>query len=206
MSKRDEKSEAGDSNVVSTAEAAKILNVSTRYVEQLIDDDRLPLHYAAGRERFLRNDDVLAYKATAKAVAQEALVQLMEASERAGLYVKEAREALKPFVPADFPREPLNALLSGSHPKLALRMIDGRAYAGLTPDELYERYDTCEDLARQLANYCTRKADENPEWTHEFNIERTERGVTKKRAEGKWDISEAEQAWVIKKMREFLNW
>ncbi|KVD78106.1 hypothetical protein WS62_29475 [Burkholderia sp. ABCPW 14] len=121
-----------------------------------------------------------------------------------GLHDDEVRGASKANVPGDFPREPLKTLLSGTHPKLGLRKIDGKIYAGLTEDELAERYEGCEDLAQQLAAYCLRKARENPDWTREFNLERTEKGVAKK-CRDEWDLSAAEQAWVVKRMRAILG-
>ncbi|MGF6636513.1 hypothetical protein [Paraburkholderia sp. MM6662-R1] len=108
-------------------------------------------------------------------------------------------------VPADFPREALNTLLSGAQPKIGLRRINGKIYAGLTEEELFERYDACDDLAQQLAAYCTRKAEENPEWTRAFNLERTERGVARRNQE-EWDLSAAELAWVFRRMRAILDW
>ena len=86
-------------------------------------------------------------------------------------------------IPADFPRDILPAALAGIQPNAA-RLVDGRFVAGLTEDERGERYDACEDLAQQLAAYCTRKASENPDWTRETAIERVRRGMVAKIRKG----------------------
>ena len=108
-------------------------------------------------------------------------------------------------IPDDFPREFIRASLAGSQPKIAARLIDGRYVAGLTDEELAERYDSCEDLAQQLAAYCTRKASENSEWTQEFNFGRMRKGVEKKVHAGVWDISPTEHAWVMGRVRAILR-
>ncbi|MGF6465125.1 hypothetical protein [Paraburkholderia youngii] len=109
-------------------------------------------------------------------------------------------------VPADFPRELTHALLPGSNPKLAIRLIDGKYYAGLTEEELLERYKACNDLAQQLASYCTRKESENPSWTRDFNLARTRAGVARKVTTGLWDLSAAEQHWVMVRVQQLLGW
>lgn len=109
-------------------------------------------------------------------------------------------------VPADFPRELSSALLAGSKPKLAIRLIDGKYYAGLTEEELLERYKACDDLAHQLASYCTRKESENPSWTRDFNLARTREGVARKVTTGLWDLSAAEQHWVMARVQQLLGW
>ncbi|MFL9910342.1 hypothetical protein [Paraburkholderia sp. RL17-337-BIB-A] len=68
-------------------------------------------------------------------------------------------------VPDDFPREPYGTSLAGSQPKLAVRSADGQYRVGLTDEELLERYGACEDLAEQLASYCTRKASSRSKHT-----------------------------------------
>ena len=109
-------------------------------------------------------------------------------------------------VPDDFPRESHAASLAGSQPKLAARLVHCTYVAGLSPEELLERYEACEDLAQQLAVYCTRKAAENPSWSRDFNLSRAHRGVARKVKKGLWDISEAERRWVMTRVREILDW
>jgi hypothetical protein len=109
-------------------------------------------------------------------------------------------------VPDDFPREPGLASLAGSHVKLAVRFTDSKYCTGFSDEELYERYGACEDLAQQLASYATRKASENPAWSHEFNLARTRKAVAKKVQQGVWDISEAELSWVMTRVQKILGW
>lgn len=109
-------------------------------------------------------------------------------------------------VPDDFPREPFIASVAGSQPKLAVRSVDGGYRVGLTDEELLERYDACEDLAQQLASYCARKATENPSWTRGFNLARAREGVARKAKAGLWNVSTAEQCWVMKRVQEILGW
>ena len=71
-------------------------------------------------------------------------------------------------IPDDFPREMYLASVAGAQPKFAVRRDGDRYTAFLLDDERQERYEACKDLAQQLAEYCERKARENPEWTAEF--------------------------------------
>lgn len=109
-------------------------------------------------------------------------------------------------VPDDFPREPPRASLAGSQPKLAVRSVDGKYRVGLTDEKLLERYDACEDLARQLASYCARKASEQPSWTRDLNLARARDGLARKVASGQWDVSTAEQHWVMARVQQLLGW
>lgn len=97
----------------------------------------------------------------------------------------------------DFPRKPFGASLAGSQPKLAVRSVDGRYRVCRTDQELLERYDTCEDLAQQLASNCARKASEHPSWTLDFNLSRAREGVARKVACGQWNVSAEEPRWVM---------
>jgi len=82
-------------------------------------------------------------------------------------------------VPEDFPREMLVGSLAGSSPKLLMRKVGDRYFAGLTPDELYKRYDACEDVAQQLAVYTQRKIDTEG-WGFDETLHRAEMGVENK--------------------------
>jgi hypothetical protein len=56
-------------------------------------------------------------------------------------------------VPADFPRPPHHGAVPGSQPKVLLTQYEGRFYSpGCTPPEVFQRWDVCEDLAKQLAS------------------------------------------------------
>lgn len=109
-------------------------------------------------------------------------------------------------VPDDFPRGGSIASIAGAQPKLAARLIDGKYVVGWTPAELLERYESCEDLATQLAAYCTRKALANPGWSQGFNLQRAARGMSEKVMNGLWDVTEAEQAWVMERVKLILGW
>lgn len=108
-------------------------------------------------------------------------------------------------VPADFPRG-IPAAVPGVHPKLCVRLIDGKYVSGWTNEELYCRYDNCEDLARQLVSYVTRKAIENPDWTREFNLNRLEKALASKGQSGVWDITTDEQVWIMARTKAILGW
>lgn len=111
-----------------------------------------------------------------------------------------------PTIPDDFPHGGLTTAIAGVQPKLAARLIDGRYVVGETEEERLERYLICEDLAMQLADYCRRKAGENPDWTTEFNLQRTEQGVASHIRSGRWDISMAEKGWVMQRCAALLGW
>lgn len=70
--------------------------------------------------------------------------------------------------------------------------------------EVMERFEVCDDLAEQLGIYALRKKRANPEWTTEFNVERTRKAIADKVASGKWTLSAAEQTWIIDRVREGL--
>ncbi|MGO4306146.1 hypothetical protein [Cupriavidus sp. RAF12] len=108
------------------------------------------------------------------------------------------------MIPDDFPREQGPGVVSGAQPKLAVRLIDGQYYAGLTEDELWERYDICEDLAQQLAGYAARKMTEHG-WLLDDVLSRVEKSVTKKVSTRSWEFSPAEITWTMKRTRELLS-
>lgn len=103
-------------------------------------------------------------------------------------------------IPEDFPLEPAMGAVPGVQPKLLVREIDGQYVAGRTAEEHWERYLACEDLAQQLAGYCTRKAMERPDWGREYSLDRTRKGLAHKVAAGVWEVSAEEQAWVMRRV------
>jgi hypothetical protein len=109
-------------------------------------------------------------------------------------------------VPDDFPREVLLGAVSGKQPKLLVCLVGGRFSDGLTEVERKERYEACEDLAQQLAEYCARKASEHIEWSKEQNLARTERGMAQKVASGAWKVSNEEQRWIMTRTKALLGW
>lgn len=109
-------------------------------------------------------------------------------------------------VPDDFPRGGPITSIAGAQPKMAARLVDGQYIVGWTSEELLERYESCEDLARQLAAYCTRKAIANPGWSKEFNLERAARGLSEKVGAALWDVTVPEQLWVMGRVKLILGW
>jgi len=107
------------------------------------------------------------------------------------------------IVPDDFPREPPPGVLPGAQPKVLVREIDGRYHAGLTDDELWTRYDTCEDLAGQLAEYASRKMSVSGMSVNDA-LKRIDKGLRTKVGAGQWDFSRCELAWLMKRTRELL--
>lgn len=55
-------------------------------------------------------------------------------------------------VPVDFPRPAHRGAVPGVQPKMLMTQYKGRFYVpGCTPPELFQRWDVCEDLAKQLS-------------------------------------------------------
>ncbi|CAE6853456.1 hypothetical protein [Paraburkholderia domus] len=106
-------------------------------------------------------------------------------------------------VPSDFPREPDPGSIAGVQPKLLVREVDGRYQSGLTDEQLWVRYDACEDLAGQLSGYVSRKINTSG-LSPDVALTRAEKGLRLKVDLGEWDFSEAEVAWVIKRTQQQL--
>ncbi|MDR6392577.1 hypothetical protein J2803_005216 [Paraburkholderia phenoliruptrix] len=106
-------------------------------------------------------------------------------------------------VPDDFPREPDLGSVTGVQPKLLVREVDGRYLSGLTEEQLWVRYDACEDLASQLSAYASRKMSSSG-LSQDVALTRAEKGVRLKVDSGEWDFSQAEVAWVMKRTRQIL--
>ncbi|MBB4519750.1 hypothetical protein [Paraburkholderia fungorum] len=102
-----------------------------------------------------------------------------------------------PTVPDDFPREIAHGSIGGYQPKLLLRRAEDHLVSGPTEEELFTRYDACEDLARQLASYVGRKRTERGLRSLSDTLSRLETDVTQKVSLGQWDISSAEIAWIM---------
>lgn len=106
-------------------------------------------------------------------------------------------------VPDDFPREPLRGVVPGAQPKLLAREKGGRYYTGLADDELMTRYEVCEDFARQLSAYASRKMWQFG-WSFADAFSKVERSVNRKVSAREWNFSPAEIAWVMKRTRALL--
>ncbi len=108
-------------------------------------------------------------------------------------------------IPEDFPRRTSLTSLTGAAPKLAVRLMPDGTYSNMaTDDEHREAYENAEDLVQHLKTYVLRKENENPDWSREFNLERTKKGVETKMRSGEWDLEPPELAWVMKRLVELL--
>lgn len=108
-------------------------------------------------------------------------------------------------IPKDFPRRTLNAALTGAAPKLAVRLMPDGTYSNMATEAEHQvAYENAEDLAQHLKNYVLRKEKENPDWSREFNLERTKKGVETKMRNGEWDLESPELDWVMRRVVELL--
>ena len=101
------------------------------------------------------------------------------------------------IVPDDFPRDPFPAALSGTQPKFAARLIEGRYVVGLTPEERAERYLGCLDLVDQLTVYVNRKTAEKPELTQSAVLD----SLASRMPHLGWDLGKSELEWMEKHLR-----
>lgn len=111
---------------------------------------------------------------------------------------------MKRDVPEDFPREPAPGSIAGAQPKLLVRQVDGRYQTRLTDDELWVRYDACEDLATQLSEYALRKITTSG-LLPDVALSRAEKGLRLKVNTGEWDFSQGEVDWVAKRTKQLLH-
>jgi hypothetical protein len=105
--------------------------------------------------------------------------------------------------PADFPRDYGLGAVAGVQPKLVVRKLGDAHVHGLTPDELFARYDMCFDLVNQLADYCGRKLNERPDWAAAELFEKVQASV---RTRHEWDLSEGEVLWVMRQLCLRMRW
>ena len=107
------------------------------------------------------------------------------------------------LIPDDFPRTPVPGAVSGAVPKALLVEYKGRYYAlGCTPPEVFERWDGCEDLARQFAD----KAQASKRGKRKDMSEEAILDQYMPRLEATGWVSEAEARWVIRRAAELLGW
>lgn len=106
-------------------------------------------------------------------------------------------------VPADFPRPVHHGAVPGVQPKLLMTQYKGRFYLpGCTPPELFQRWDVCEDLAKQLsAKSIESKAGKRAGMTE---LEILDQYLPRLIAT-RW-TSEAEAKWVIRRAAAMLGW
>jgi hypothetical protein len=106
-------------------------------------------------------------------------------------------------VPDDFPRDQDLGSITGVQPKVLVRKVDGRYQSGLSEEQLWVRYDACEDLASQLSTYVSRKMACSG-LSPDVALTRAEKGVRFKVDAGGWDFSQCEVTWVMKRTRQLL--
>lgn len=96
-------------------------------------------------------------------------------------------------VPENFPRQPDPTALSGAHPKIAARLINGAYVGGYTQAEIETRYEVCADLVTQLTAYYHRKKSQPPARTHEQLLAQMAEALGQK----DWGLTAAEIAWCM---------
>jgi len=109
-----------------------------------------------------------------------------------------------PVVPDDFPRQLEPGVVPGAQPKLLVREVDGVYHTDLTDEECWSRFNVCEDLARQLAEYAAKKMS-TAGLSLDDALVRVEKGLETKVSAGQRDFSGNEVAWMVKRASELLR-
>lgn len=104
-----------------------------------------------------------------------------------------------PTVPDDFPRDYFLGAISGFQPKVLAREIDGKYVTGPTPEELYARWDNCEDLARQLMEKTVRKVKSGV--VKESDLEAYYVGIEGLVRQQPWGLSQGEVTWLMNRAK-----
>src|SRR5471030_211245 len=107
---------------------------------------------------------------------------------------------MKNTIPADFPRLSAAGAVAGFQPKVLLEKKGDEYHLHTSEETVARRFDLCSDLVDHLVAYCKRKSTEHPEWSREFNVARAERGLREKVRSRRWDFSEHELRWMIKRV------
>ena len=106
-------------------------------------------------------------------------------------------------VPKDFPRSVRLGAVSGARPKILASEYKGHFYPlGCTPPELYERWQICEDLAKQLSEKSLESKVGKRAHMSEADI--LDQYLPRLIAQ-KW-TSEDEARWIIRRVAETLSW
>lgn len=106
-------------------------------------------------------------------------------------------------IPDDFPRPQIHSSVAGCQAKLPLVASGGRFYLpGCTPQELYRRWDICEDLAQQFvvkSREC--KLGKRSHMSEEAILDQ----YCVRAMKTGWG-SDDEMRWVIRRAATILNW
>lgn len=106
-------------------------------------------------------------------------------------------------IPCDFPRTARHAALPGSQPKLLVSEYKGHFYAlGCSPPEVYERWEICEDLAKQLAEKAA--ISKQGKRSHMSEVDILDQYLVRLIAL-RWTSPE-EARWVIRRVGAMLSW
>ena len=112
-------------------------------------------------------------------------------------------EAKFSLVPADFPQPVHIGAIAGVQPKVLTVEYKGQFYpAGGIPPERYERWDICEDLARQIAQKSL--ASKAGKRAHMSEREILDQYLTRL-IKTRW-TSQPEARWIIRRTAAKLNW
>jgi hypothetical protein len=107
-------------------------------------------------------------------------------------------------IPADFPREPVIAGLSGAQPKLSVRVdvVSGKYVNCPIEQDVQERYEVCADLVTQLVAKC--HANRDSKYVHLSEAQILERLLAQLLTTD-WGKA-AEMRWVIRRAASDLGW
>lgn len=106
-------------------------------------------------------------------------------------------------VPSDFPRPVSTGTLPGNQPKFLVTSYQGKFYLpGCTPPEIYERWQTCEEIAQQLAVKSREfKADKCSHMSDSAILEQYLPRLIRTNM-----TTEVEARWVIQRVATILEW
>ena len=106
-------------------------------------------------------------------------------------------------VPPDFPRPTHHGTVSGAQPKLLMTQYQGLFYVpGCTPPEIFERWDVCEDLAKQLS--VKSLESKTGKRSHMTELEILDQYLPRLIAT-RW-TTEEEAQWIIRRTAAILGW
>lgn len=106
------------------------------------------------------------------------------------------------LIPSDFPNDFSSSLLSGTNPKVQMVEVDGKYYEeGNTPNEQYDIYLMCEDMASQGHTYCLRKIEEGKVADPYAALLRLFAGLQAK----DWCASK-QKIWIVNRVAAIGNW